>query len=210
MSETFQVAPLAARDLPEALDIFVEGFGDSVRRLYGDPPRTTATQDVWRFCLAVEPEGFLGARSADGVLLGYAFFTRSLGRLQRAAILRARPLVWALRALTGGYGIVWKNLWGLLRDKLWFVASARRFRTKGDAQLLNIAVASAARGRGVAKALVLGGLDYLRACAVSEVRLEVRPDNASAVKAYLDCGFREVGRAQDVHGEWIVMIASLR
>lgn len=207
MSEGVEIRPLPAEDLPAAAAIFADGFRESVERVYGRPPKLTAILDVWRFCRSFEPAGFLGAYEATAGLLGYAIFTTSLGRLQRATILSGRPLVWAFRAVAGEYGIVWKNVLGLLCGKLSFLGSARKFRTQGDAQLVNIAVARLAQGRGVAKALIHAGSAYLRGVGVPEVRLEVRPDNEAAIKVYLDCGFAEAGRTRDAHGEWLVMTA---
>lgn len=203
------ISPLRPDEVPAAVAIFIEAFYDSLKLTYGDPPNPAAQIDVWTFCREHEPEGFLAARDAGGALVGYAFFTRSLGGLQRAALLRGKPLVWAWRALAGRYGIVWRNAFKLLGNKLAFVGSGGKFRTAGDAQLLNIAVSSQARGVGIARQLLRAGLDYVKRCGVPEVRLEVRPDNTSAINAYVATGFAEVGRTRDAGGGWLVMTARI-
>ncbi len=59
-----------------------------------------------------------------------------------------------------------------------------------EAEVLNLAVQPAERRRGIAKAL----LGYLLNHVASEVFLEVRAGNSSALKLYQQAGFQEVGR----------------
>lgn len=154
----------------------------------------------------VEPRGFLAARE-NGALVGYAIFVPSLKRVQREAIRRGAVLRWALSALRGGFALRASAIWRVLLNKLFFVRSGSRYRTRGDAQLLNIAVAARAQGRGVATSLVREGLRMMRELGVPEVRLEVRPWNESAVRLYEKTGWREVGRTRDLEGEWVVFVA---
>jgi [ribosomal protein S18]-alanine N-acetyltransferase len=201
------VGPIEPREMGAAVGVFLEAFHDSAAYVYGEPPRPEAMIDIWSFAREVEPGGFLAARDPAARLLGYAFITSSVSGLRRQAILRLAPLRWAWRALCGRYGIVWAHAARLCGNKLSFAHSAAKFRTSGDAQLLNIATAEAARGQGVAFALVRAGLEYLRGRGVRELRLEVRPDNAPALSVYTRAGFAEVGRTRDAGGEWIVMTA---
>ena len=209
MQAPLEVGPIGRDELPAAVDIFLNAFYENVRLVYGDQPKPDAMLDVWSFAQEVEPQGFLAARQ-HGRVLGYALFTRSVKGMQRRALLRARPLVWGLRALSGRYGVRWGQLARLMWNKVLFVGASGRYRTTGDAQLLNIAVHPDARGRGVAKKLVNAGLGYLKEAGAEEVRLEVRPENAPALAAYRDTGFIERGRTRDIHGEWLVMTADLR
>lgn len=204
---SFAVGPIEQAEIDHAVHIFLDAFHDNVRLIYGTQPQPDAMRDVWTFVRAAEPGGFLGARGSGADLLGYAIFTSSIKALQRRA-LRGEIFVWAARALCGRYGIRWLNMGKLLWNKVLFLGSAARFRTAGDAQLLNIAVSPAARGKGVAKALVHAGLVYLAQRNVREVRLEVRPDNLAAIAAYRDNGFAERGRTRDAGGEWLVMTAN--
>ncbi len=208
MSERFAVGPISQAEIEPAVRIFLDAFGPNVRQLYGDQPKSDAMVDIWTFARQTEPGGFLAARDQSG-LLGYALFTSSVGRLEWRAVQSGRIIVWALRALIGRYGIRWATIARQMWNKILFVGTSGRFRSHGDAQLLNIAVAPAARGRGIAKALVSEGLRYLAQCGVPEVRLEVQPGNASAIAAYASNGFVERGRLRNIHGEWIVMTAAL-
>jgi ribosomal protein S18 acetylase RimI-like enzyme len=201
--------PISEDEIEPAVRIFLDAFRNNVTLVYGDNPKPDAMIDVWTFAREVEPGGFMAARD-DSSLLGYALFTSSVSKLERRAILSGRLIVWMLRAVSGRYGIRWRNIARQVWNKILFVGQSGSFRTKGDAQLLNIAVAPTARGRGVAQALVHAGMHYLSDRGVEEVRLEVMPDNAAAIAAYGSAGFREKGRMRNVHGEWLVMTANPR
>jgi [ribosomal protein S18]-alanine N-acetyltransferase len=204
LSASLNVGPIGQTDVEPAVRIFLDAFHDNVRRIYGDPPKPDAMVDMWSFAREIEPGGFLGARD-DSKLVGYALFTSSVSRLQRRALLSGRIFAWALRALSGRYGILWGNLASQLWNKILFVGGSKDHRTSGDAQLLNIAVAPEARGRGVAKALMRGGMDYLAGRGVEEVRLEVEPENTPAIAVYREAGCVERGRMRNMYGEWLVM-----
>jgi len=99
-------------------------------------------------------------------------------------------------------------IWRIFRNKLLFVTQGQKYRTNGDAQLLNVAVDPAYQGRGIAGQLVVEGLEIMRAQGVPEIRLEVRPGNRAAMRVYARTGWREVGRTRDIEGEWVVMVAN--
>jgi ribosomal protein S18 acetylase RimI-like enzyme len=162
---------------------------------------------VWRFIRRVEPRGFLGAH-VDGELAGYAIFIPSLKRVQREAIRTGAVLRWAFAAMRGGFGLRLSAIPRILANKVLFVRSGGRYRSKGDAQLLNIAVSPAYQGQGIATALVQAGLQAMRDLGVPEVRLEVRLRNDSAVRLYRKTGWRDAGRTRDLEGEWLVMVAN--
>lgn len=168
---------------------------------------SNALLDVWNFLACAQPHGFLAARQ-DGRLVGYAIFVESLSRIQARAIRSGEVLKWLLHALTGRYKFKISAKLRSLRNKAKFLFSGQKFRTKGDAQLLNIAVEPSAQGEGIAKKLIIAGLSAMRAAGVPEIRLEVRPWNRSAIQVYEATGWREVGRTRDLEGEWIVMVAN--
>lgn len=147
------------------------------------------------------------AAREDGALVGYAIFVPSLKRVQREALRRGAVFRWAVAALRGGFALRFSAVWRVLLNKIMFVRSSTRYRTAGDAQLLNVAVDPAAQSRGIATALVREGLRVMRELGVEEIRLEVRPWNAAAVAVYEKTGWREAGRTRDLEGEWLVMTA---
>lgn len=162
---------------------------------------------MWSFIREVEPRGFLGAY-VESELAGYAIFVPSLRAVQREAIRSGAVFRWALAALRGGFGLRFSAVPRILANKVLFVRSGGRYRTNGDAQLLNIAVARKHQGKGIATALIRAGLQALRELSVPEVRLEVRPWNENAVRVYRKTGWREAGRTRDLEGEWLVMVAN--
>ena len=64
----------------------------------------------------------------------------------------------------------------------------------GEAEILSVAVASARRGRGLARSLLDLHLRRLAGLGARAVFLEVGQDNAPALKLYRRTGFREVGQ----------------
>lgn len=66
--------------------------------------------------------------------------------------------------------------------------------TPPEAELETIAVAAFAQRRTVGRTLLCRVIDELRARDVSEIALEVRASNYSAIGLYVDNGFREAGR----------------
>jgi [ribosomal protein S18]-alanine N-acetyltransferase len=64
----------------------------------------------------------------------------------------------------------------------------------GEAEILSVAVATACRGRGLARALLDLHLRRLAGLGATAVFLEVDENNAPARRLYRRAGFREVGR----------------
>lgn len=67
-------------------------------------------------------------------------------------------------------------------------------RAADEAELLNLAVAGTARGRGLGAALVERAIADARQWGARAMFLEVRASNAAALGLYERTGFREVGR----------------
>lgn len=65
---------------------------------------------------------------------------------------------------------------------------------EGEAEILSVAVASARRGKGLARSLLQLHLGRLAGLRAQTVFLEVDEDNAPARRLYNRAGFREVGR----------------
>ena len=63
----------------------------------------------------------------------------------------------------------------------------------GEAELLRVAVAPEARGRGIARRLIAAGFERLRAAGLASCFLEVRPANVSALAVYHALGFEPRG-----------------
>jgi [ribosomal protein S18]-alanine N-acetyltransferase len=63
-----------------------------------------------------------------------------------------------------------------------------------EAELANIAVGTAYRGRGFGGTLLAHAIERARQLAVTTIFLEVRPSNQAALALYARSGFAEIGR----------------
>ena len=74
------------------------------------------------------------------------------------------------------------------------------FRTMADeAEILNLAVASTSRRRGIGSRLMEDALAACKTAGVKRIFLEVRESNDAARKFYLRMGLTEVGRRRDYY-----------
>ncbi len=82
----------------------------------------------------------------------------------------------------------------------WAVGLVRRHNSYRSGRLYNLAIDTAARGRGVGRCL----LDHLLACfarvGVKHVFLEVEAGNTAAIALYKRCGFTQVRTLSDYFG----------
>jgi ribosomal protein S18 acetylase RimI-like enzyme len=167
-----------------------------------------ALLSIWRFLRGHEPGGFLGAFDGSR-LAGYAIFTASVRGVQRRALLSGAWLGWAFALVRRPRALRPRVLLVRLANKLSFARKSARFRRRGDAQLINLGVDPALQNSGCGKVLVQSGLAFLRSRGVTECRLEVRPENAAALRVYAATGWIAAGRTRDALGEWLVMRAEL-
>lgn len=203
-----EVVKASSEDMNFLIEIFREGFKDELTCIFGEKISPQQAIDNFIFCMEVEPEGFLAARE-NAQVVGYIFVTRSLGKLQRSAVLKGYVFRWFWNFITGKYAISLANILKKVKNKIYFLITSQKFRTSGDAQVVNIAVSEKARGRGIGKLLLEKSLEYLKSSGAKEVRLEVRPDNEAAVKLYQTTGFVERGATMDLKGKWLVMTREL-
>jgi [ribosomal protein S18]-alanine N-acetyltransferase len=76
------------------------------------------------------------------------------------------------------------------------------FRTMADeAEILNLAVDSTSRRRGIGSRLMEDALAACKTAGVKRIFLEVRDSNDAARKFYLRMGFTEVGRRRKYYSE---------
>ena len=91
-------------------------------------------------------------------------------------------------ALAAGYGMVVGEAWGSI------VAYGVLLLAPGEAQLLNLTVASHARRQGIGRALLRRFLGEARRRGAMQCFLEVRESNAPAIALYAAEGFVPVAR----------------
>ena len=87
----------------------------------------------------------------------------------------------------------------MLQSDLYFAVTAEQGFligrvVAGEAELLTVAVAPAAQGRGIGRGLVAGFVAEARARGAAQAFLEVAEDNGAARAVYARTGFGESGR----------------
>lgn len=194
-------------DLLGVAAVFQAAFPESVGHIYGHgrQPQPALTASLFAVCLASEPDGFWVA-CAQGQVVGYIFAPIHLSRVWKVALARGDVLRWAWGWLSGQYGLGLRPIGLVLANKLSFFRHAVSDREKADARILSVAVHPDAQGQGIARRLCTLAMARFDATGVSRSRLEVRPENAAAVKIYTDLGFRQVGVMTDSQGDWAIMI----
>lgn len=107
------------------------------------------------------------------------------------------PLPAWLRALDAAvFGEAWTD--PAPQEAVWTVEGAAFalwsvLRLAQEAELLRVAVDSARRGGGLAKALLAAAEAELRGLGIQDLHLEVRVSNAAARRLYEACGWRASG-----------------
>lgn len=195
-------------DISKIAALFTESFKDSVLHHCGKLPRPQAMEDVFSLVYEAEPEAAFVARH-NGKLIGYCFAPVKLSHLWMLAITGGHIFKWAWRWITGSYGFGLHPVKVILLNKLAFLSSAVKPEKASNARILSIAVADECRGRGVATLLMEAALAYFRDRCALRVRLEVRPDNAPAIKVYEKLGFVKDGVTRDSQGEWLIMFKEM-
>lgn len=87
------------------------------------------------------------------------------------------------------------------REGARLVGYALGWRAEDELELLQLAVAVEARGRGIGARLLAAYLDALRAEGVARVLLEVRPSNSPALRLYARSGARALGRRRRYYAD---------
>jgi ribosomal-protein-alanine N-acetyltransferase len=123
-----------------------------------------------------------------------AWFTRAEPALGPASVRDAVPFAAIHAAGTDRSVIADRVTRG--RKVLGFILSRRAL---DEAEILSIAVARAARGQGLARALLGLHLRRLASLGLRAVFLEVEEDNMAARKLYARAGFAEAGRRSDYY-----------
>lgn len=210
MNSEFRIERATTADVPAIAALFTESFKDSVlHHCGGKLPKPQAMRDVFSLVYEAEPEAALIARLANGKVVAYCFSPTALPRLWLRAVLGGYLFLWAWRWLTGQYGFGLHPVKIIILNKLAFLRSAASPSKAANARILSVAVSPEWRGKGMAGALMGAAEDYFRKRMVRRVRLEVRPDNAPAIKVYKNHGYVEAGFTYDSQGPWLIMFKEM-
>lgn len=209
MTNEIRIERAVKSDVPAIAAIFTECFEDSVLHHCGKIPKPQAMRDVFSLVWEAETDAALIARVEEGPVIGYCFAPTKLYRLWIKAITGGHLFIWLWHWLTGQYGFGIHPIKVIILNKVAFLLSSASPTTEANARILSIAVLPAWRGHGVAGKLMTEAIAYFREKRVNRVRLEVRPNNAPAIKVYKDKGFIEVGVTYDSQGPWLIMMKEM-
>jgi ribosomal protein S18 acetylase RimI-like enzyme len=196
-------------DIPAIAAVFTTSFQESVLHHCGRLPKPRAMQDVFTLVYEAEPQAALVARTEQGQVAGYCFAPTLLPQLWIRAVFGGHIVLWAWRWLTGQYGFGLHPVKIIVMNKLAFLSSSMKPAKSANARILSIAVSESCRGQGVASRLMEAAIRYFQDQKVTRVRLEVRPDNAPAIKVYEKLGFYRDGFTTDSQGQWLIMFKEM-
>ncbi len=129
-----------------------------------------------------------------GKVLGFVTYSTNLGGLYRYVILNNG---WRFVRLLCVRGFSFRTI-KMIFETLFYPGRTKRMRLP-SAELLSIAVAEEAQGKGVATTLVQKGFAECARRGIEKVKVLVGVDNKPANKFYLKCGFELAGQF-DNHG----------
>lgn len=204
-----RIIKCSSKHISRVSELFCRSFSDSIGFFApGNRRICEAIKDIFDLVYRSNGEGFFVAVDEKDTVQGYIVVIDNVRRLWADAFKTGFVLKVICRWLAGGYGIGITEALRIIRNKLFYM----RFEldTEPAGQILSIAVHPDCQGMGIGKALVGAGLNHLYSLGVDTVKLEVRPENASALKIYTDYGFVEKGRTIDLQGEWVKMQLSNR
>lgn len=204
------ITKVNSQDLTSIGEIFLQAFGGSVKHLFQEEqPNKKAAGDILAVFLLFEPECFMVARE-DDMVVGYIIATKNIRTIWMRSLLSGIWLKWLIRWLRGAYGFRIRPLYNLAGNKLLFVRDEKKATKREDyGRILSIAVKEKFQNKGIGKELIKKGLAYLKEQGKTHVKLEVRPSNTAAYKAYTSLEFKVIGKMQDLQGEWVIMLKKL-
>lgn len=141
--------------------------------------------NLWRRFFGKSEPAVLDAKFTDASAIASVHslsFLHGWGESEVERLLSDRATIGHVARLNGGSGPL--------------VAFVLSHAVHDEAEILTIAVASQARGRGVAEKLLARHMGRLAALGVRKLFLEVDEKNSAARRLYARAGFTEVGRRE--------------
>ena len=196
------------QDLYDVARVYLRAFPDTLSYLKSPKLSALAVADVMRAPLLADPGSIILAHAPAGEVVGYVIAVTDASVIAHTALLRGLFLTWLARWLRGLYHLSPPGAAALLRDKLRLRQAWRMGDTEIPSRLLSIAVPPEWQGQGIGTRLLEAAFQRLRELGRTRVRLEVRPENASAHRLYGKMGFSTVGEFVDRRGRWLVLVAN--
>jgi len=189
MSDEIEITALLPAHAACVAELHIRGIGTGFISSLG----ADFVTQLYR-CIAESPHGCGLVAVRDGNVVGFVAFATSLNRLYLSVI--------ATKGIRFAFMLAPRPLC-LQRLKRVFETLFYPARTKGKglpaAELLAIAVAPEARGKGIARRLVQEGFRMCRQRGITRLKVLVGADNAAANNLYQKCGF-ELAEQINSHG----------
>ena len=188
----------------KVVEIFCSAFENSITFFTPITQKVkTAIKDVFCLLHRVFGQGFFVAVE-NGEVCGYIIMADDIKRLWLQAITSGFLKKAIMSTVSGKYGLTLSTLYKIVKNKLLYF----RFEmtTQSSAQVLSIAVHPEHQAKGIGQKLLSKGIRHIEALGIKKIKLEVRPNNISAVKIYEKYGFCTIGETQDLQGKWLIMM----
>ncbi len=192
-------------DMPKAAKVFCEAFPESLARYSPDRAPIEAIADLFEMCRKAQPEHFL-VYEQNGMVLGYIIAPLSMRGIMLRSVFNGSAMMMLIRFFAGRYGISAPNAIRASINAVRNLFSSGRRLEQCDSRILSIGVSPEAQGKGIGKALLLGGIASLEGAGAGKIRLEVKMGNTAAINLYNALGFERIGEISDETGTWIAMI----
>lgn len=190
-----RIRPASGADLVTMGGIRTAGVSDGLLPLFGPSAWRTVLEEYLR-----DPGSILlVATSPDDHVRGYSLATSRSLIVQRRAIARS-PALWiaAARGALRQPGAIAP----IIRRAAHVIRPARSDSAQPEPslRLLDIVVATDARGTGIGRALLQGTMDAAAAMGYTEIGLSVLADNAAGISLYERSGFLPSGHGTRADG----------
>lgn len=144
--------------------------------------------------LAEDNESIVLAAREDGKVIGFIAFSKNIKKLYRMAMLKyGVRIAWLL----GRKLLSWSRIKKLI-GTLFYPFKKNKLNLP-ETELLSMAVAPEAQGKGIGSMLVREGLAECKRRGVSKIKVLVAADNLAANMLYQKCGFNLVCQTKS-HG----------
>jgi len=193
-----------SRHIDIVADIFCMAFEESIAFFTPITQEVKeAIKDLFHLLHQVFGQGFFVAVENEEVC-GYVIMANDIKKLWIYAVTSGFFKNAIKAVVSGKYGLNLSTLYKVVKNKLLYL----RFEitTEPSAQVLSIAVHPKHWGKGIGQKLLSKGIRHIEDLGINKIKLEVRPNNISALKIYEKYGFRTVGETKDLQGKWLIMM----
>lgn len=184
-----QIRPMESTDAPRVAMLHIEGISTGFIASLGAGFVTSLYRAI-----SESKSSFGYVAEQEDEVIGFVAFSKNLSGLYKE-ILKKNFIRFGF--LLAGKMLSFKNIKKVAQNVLY--PSKMKKLHLPQAELLSIVVSSKGRGKGIARELVIRGLENCRSAGIDEVKVLVAKDNDAANSLYQKCNF-EFFAELDSHG----------